>query len=164
MNHEEALTRLLAGGPVPIEARQHLAACAECREELGALRELEAGIRGAAPEWVPTKRFEERAMAALKRPGAPAWRRWLPVAASAILLLGLVAAWWDLPRHDTAFPATEMALSGESLDGQFWYDAWEEGTGGLLSTAGEWAEEIPETPPDDLDLYLDPYANGEWDG
>jgi hypothetical protein len=164
MNHEEALTRVLAGGPIPIEAEQHLASCPECREELKALRNLEAEIKAAAPEWKPSRTFEETALASLSRTRTLSWRRWLPVAASILLLLGLVGSWMDLPRHGSSAAEMEMVLSGESLDGQFWYDAWEEGTGGLLDTAGEWAEDIPENPPEDLDLYLDPYANGEWDG
>lgn len=85
------------------EILQHLDTCASCRAELAARRELRGSLQAAfnrAPDLQPLPDFAQRlrdqmrAAAAGAKQDAPFSRRWLMLAASAVLTAGLTGAFW----------------------------------------------------------------------
>ena len=111
MDHEEAVKRMIIGGPVPLEAASHVEACARCREEIEALRGAEAALRRARPHIGPMG--YSILMASNAKPSRQKRRRWAAVAA-AILLAGLLGG-WSVGRmsgeQQTLAPPSEMALA-----------------------------------------------------
>jgi len=149
MSHEEALTLLLAGGPVPLEAAGHLESCTACRNELEALKELESGLRAARPIAGAT-----RFPAALGAPELRRNRRWAQTAAAAALLVGLLggfAAGRSAPRlagDSGATPAVQTIAYGTADDSTF----------ALLSAAQ--AMNTAEPTDEELAAYLESHWGG----
>ncbi len=111
MDHEEALKRLLTGGPVPLDAKNHVEACTSCREELDALRGTEAALIRVRPPAEPTGQGARIAIETwqVQRQKRGAWG----ALAAAMLLAGLLGG-WSLGRmpggERAAAPSTEVAL------------------------------------------------------
>lgn len=146
-SHEQALTLVLAGGPVPLEAAGHVASCPACQAELEALRAVETGLRGArpAPEGA-------RPPALLTAAASRRAHRWFQSAAAAALLLGLLggfAAGRGLPRTPAGALETAAAESAYSVS--------EDSTFTLLSAA-EALEEEPSA--EELATYLESHWGG----
>ena len=85
------------------EILQHLDTCASCRAEIDARRQLRGSLQAAfnrAPDLQPLPDFAQRlrdqmhAAAAGAKRDAPFSRRWLMLAASAVLTAGLTGAVW----------------------------------------------------------------------
>lgn len=110
MNHEDALMYALAGGPSPQEAVAHLESCPACRDELAALREVEALLRAAAPHARPARPVPVR----FWRLGDGSRRAWA-AAAAACLAVAFAASWWGVrapdPQKPAAFPAVAPQAS-----------------------------------------------------
>lgn len=131
--HEEILARLVSGGPVPLEVARHADACPECREELAALREVEAALLRARP------------LPAALSPPPPVRplpvrreRRWSTVAAAAALALGLAGGFWA----GRLAPAPALQPPSTQASG---FLAADDSTFTLLTAAGALADEQPST-------------------
>jgi hypothetical protein len=107
---------ILAGGsePVPLEVREHLAVCVECRKFLQDSERLRTHLAllarsEAAPESL-RRRTEMLFSAPVQKPRKP-WRRWVKIAAAMLLLtLGAygVHLYWQERSHAAERLTTEF--------------------------------------------------------
>ncbi len=150
MDHEEAVKRLIIGGPVPIEAASHVEGCVSCREELAALHSTEALLKRAKPSIEPAQYHARPALEA--RPSRI--RRRALAAAAAILLAGLVGG-WSLGRMSgqqrTAAPSREVALAEVP-----WAPSSEDSTLSLLQSAYPVADRFSSVTTADTTSYMEP--------
>jgi len=148
-SHEEALTRLLAGGPVPVEASDHVGSCPACRAELAALREIESGLRAARPAAETAPLPVARVLPERRRS-----LRWAQTAAAAALLVGLLGG-FAAGRHA---PGLDTASAGAAPDPAVTYSAADDSTFALLSAVQTVSAETP------TDEELADYLESHWGG
>lgn len=146
--HETAVARSLAGGPIAAEDAEHLRGCADCREELAALRALEASLRRARPD------CSSPVVAAVPLEVPRPWRfkRAMVGAAAAILFTGAIGlAWlgWSGPEFAAPAEATQTVSS---------LSAEEDSTFALLSSADGADQESPSS--EELSDYLETHWGG----
>lgn len=112
----ESLALGLAARPRGAEA--HLAACQECRREVGSLRALDAALSGLG-HLAPSPGFTARVMARVQlgSPWQQAWRfareRWISLAAASVALVaatGLMALWLTSQPQLSIGGLTELML------------------------------------------------------
>lgn len=147
MPHEEALTLLLAGGPVPLGAAGHLDGCPACRAEFEALKALEGDLRRACPA-APAGKVPSRLTHGATSPA----RRWSQAAAAAALLLGLLGGFAAGRIATPSAPAPLATLQTVT------YTVADDTTFALLSATGSLASEEPS------DEELADYFESHWGG
>ncbi|HEY3340356.1 MAG TPA: anti-sigma factor [Propionicimonas sp.] len=133
----ERLAALATGDTPDADLAAHLAGCGDCSSDLEALRDLTGRLAGLEPvAWAEPPATVQAAVLAAARADTPAPRprRWLLVAAAAVV--GLVAGvlggrlLWPVPVQ----PPTEIVLASTRLDTLD--TGVQEGTATLVQTAG----------------------------
>ena len=125
---EQQLSELVDGrlaADAEKRVREHLASCAECREQFEAMTAVREMLRATPAPAVPEgllARIERAAEAELARPAGPTiWERWRAplggLAAAAAIALAVFAPWQSANRQDVCevCPPTEPPLAGEQL-------------------------------------------------
>ena len=177
MVHDEALKSALTGQIMSAELAQHLKICGACQAELAELKSLEAGLAGVGqippdPAWEEAlvRRLSARKEAPLFRGFAA--RGWVPVAASTLLVAGLLAAWMALGPHAggpanpavSVGPQAGISLTAAQEGGWGLSSGDDDSTAALLQTCESYGKKVPQSPLEEMEHYLLPHDTGGWDG
>jgi len=177
MVHDEALRSALTGQIMSAELARHLESCAACQAELAALKSLEAGLAGIGqvrhdPAWEEAlvRRLSARKETLLFRGVAACG--WMPVAASTLVVAGLLAAWMALGvrgggpdnPESSAGPQAGSSLTAAQEGGWGLSSGDDDSTATLLQTCESYGQKVPKSPSEEMEYYLLPRDMGGWDG
>jgi hypothetical protein len=177
MIHDEALKSALTGQIMSAELAQHLKSCEACQAELACLKGLEAGLSRAG-QTLPDPAWEEALARRLCTGAVPPLfsgfliREWAPVAASTLLVAGLLVAWMTLgpaarkPAEPAVLSGPKAGYSVPAAQGGGWVlsGADEDSTATLLQTCESYGKKVPQSPSEEMEPYLLPHDTGGWDG
>lgn len=174
--HDRAVRLALTGsGLMPVDVLEHLEHCDACRQEIEALRALNAELKGAAPGLERSPEWEaglvEKTLEARKpRPTGIRVLRWRAAAAGLILAAGFSGALSVLRLESpgqsvqASLSTTERQAVARGLD-TFAYGTGDNSTAALLGlTEASVGKEAQEPSADDLEDYLNPVDTGGWNG
>ena len=159
---QDALRHGLAGGPMPIEAREHLRACHACARELSELRSMEFRLAGAAPpSTLLPPDIEHRILARVRPRRRFAWAG-IPAAAALLMASMLMTAW--LLTSSAPAPSSSSIPLPRAPSNAAALSAAEDSTANLLQAYDPLAAQMADVEPEEIQEVLSPTEQGGWNG